>query len=94
MLDETVKASSLLVLQIHPERFDYCGEAVRRLLDDATDAGLWMASLSEIAEWTNRSGESVRSWPEGRVATIALTGDLDALSLREFGSRMKEAILC
>jgi len=93
MLDETLKSNSLLVLQIHPERFHYCDQAVLRLLDDATIAGFWKASLTEVAEWTNHCGGSLRSWPNGQVAAIVLSGDLDALSLRDFGPRMKEATL-
>jgi hypothetical protein len=93
MLDETLNSNSLLVLQIHPERFQYCDQAVFRLLNDATIAGFWMASLTEVAEWTNHCGGNVRSWPSGQVAAIVLSGDLDALSLRDFGPRMKEATL-
>jgi len=84
MLESTAEANSLLVLQIHPERYGYCAEAVNSLVDSAVDSGAWIAPLTEIAHWTNRQANGSMRWPSGHPFALAVTGDLDALSLHDF----------
>jgi hypothetical protein len=88
MFEMATRSGALLVLQIHPERFHLFSEAVENLLYLATDAGAWTASLSEIADWIGRTGG--RRWPDGHSLACAVSGDLDAVALTDFGHRMLE----
>src|SRR6267143_417885 len=56
MLERTRETGDLLVLQIHPERFRLCRDALGNLLEDAVDDGAWMATLSEVAKWKLSDG--------------------------------------
>jgi hypothetical protein len=85
---QTAKASgSLLVLQVHPERFHLCFEAVTGVLKEATELGAWKATLSEVATWTLKRG-GAGGWPDGRPMALSVTGDLDAVSLGDFPRRL------
>jgi len=88
MLEIALRSGALLVLQIHPERFHFFSDALEDLLRQAADAGAWMASLSEIANWTKAAGG--RKWPDGRSMGLAISGDLDAVALTDFGHRILE----
>lgn len=79
-------SGSLLVLQVHPERFHLCLEAVRAVLTEATEAGAWKATLSEVAAWTRKHGQ--QAWPDGRPMAVSVSGDLDAVSLGDFTRRL------
>ena len=87
MLSVVERAGSLFALQVHPERFDVCSEAVDLLLKEATDRGAWTVSLSEIARWISSQHRGSDRWPHGRAFALAITGDLDALSLGDFAKR-------
>lgn len=86
MFREAQASGSLLVLQVHPERFHICLEAVKTVLTEATKAGAWKATISEVAAWTlkHRTGK----WPGGHPMAISVTGDLDAVSLGDFTRRL------
>jgi hypothetical protein len=88
MLEMTAATNSLLVLQIHPERYDYCAEAIDSVVRSATDVGAWKATLREIAEWSARQDRGGGRWPNGHSFGLVVTGDLDALSLRDFVPRL------
>jgi hypothetical protein len=51
MLEESHQKSELLVLQIHPERFDACREALQHLLSEVRKRNIWVTTLQEIASW-------------------------------------------
>ena len=52
MLMEAWRRGEMMVFQLHPERYFFFGEALRRLLIKAQGLGnVWTASLGEIAEW-------------------------------------------
>ncbi|MFQ5911259.1 MAG: hypothetical protein ACE5IJ_11165, partial [Thermoplasmata archaeon] len=51
MLKRCHKRSELLVLQVHPERFPICEDALARLLEEVRGRDIWVASLAEIASW-------------------------------------------
>lgn len=87
MLGHALQSSSLLVLQVHPERFRFCSEAIELLVEHATDEGAWVASLSEAADWIRRQTGKAKSWPKGRSFALSVTGDLDAISLGDFARR-------
>jgi len=86
MFREARSSGSLLVLQVHPERFHLCLEAVRSVLTEATEVGAWKATLSEVATWTLK--HESRTWPDGHPMAVAVSGDLDAVSLGDFTRRL------
>jgi hypothetical protein len=88
MFETAAQSGALLVLQLHPERFHLFSEAVENLLRRAKDAGAWMASLAEIADSCGRAGG--KKWPDGHSMACAVSGDLDAISLTDFGHRIME----
>lgn len=83
MLDATCTHGSLLVLQVHPERFRMFADGIEHVAKRARDLGAWQAPLSEIAEHTVRNGGG-----EGLPFVLAVTGDLDAATLGDFASRL------
>jgi hypothetical protein len=82
MLTTTSAERCPLVLQIHPERFSLFADAVRCVAKRAEDLGAWRASLSEIADRASRHGAD-----GGPSFVFAVTGDLDATTLWDFGAR-------
>jgi len=87
MLEQVRIEGSLLALMVHPERFGFLSDAVELVLQRATDDGAWKASLSEISRWVIQRGGSSTTWPHGSAYAVAITGDLDALSLTDFAWR-------
>lgn len=53
MLDKTKRRGEIFVLQLHPERFEVCKDAMQSLLSKASDPeqGIWVTSMKEVAEW-------------------------------------------
>lgn len=87
MLIEASKDGGILVVQLHPERFGVCEDALAMLMTRASDDGAWIPSLTEAAEWVLSGHGKPRSWPKGRPYAISITGDLDAVALGDFASR-------
>jgi hypothetical protein len=89
MVREAAATGAFLVLQIHPERFNLCAEAIHSALTIASNLDGWNATLTEAAEWTlSHHGPSVK-WPNGCSFAIAVTGDLDILTLPDFADRFR-----
>ncbi len=88
MLEDASAAGSHLVLQIHPERFPLCKAPLTHVLERARDSGAWLASLTEVANWIVRNRSQEHTWPRGRPFAVSVTGDLDAVSLTDFASRL------
>lgn len=88
MLDAAAVRGGLLVLSIHPERFHFFVEAVSGIVKKSSDQGGWNASLSEIATWFSRNPGTQDSWPSGYSFALAITGDLDAVTLLDFRDRI------
>lgn len=86
MSREAQLSHSHLVLQIHPERFHLCREGIQTVLREATEAGAWKATVSEVATWA--LGHPAGTWPGGRPFAVSVTGDLDAVSLGDFTRRL------
>ena len=78
---------SLIVLMIHPERFGIVSDVLQLVLDRATDDGAWKASLTELSEWALKEGSGATKWPGGSEYAVAVSGDLDAVSLTDFAWR-------
>jgi len=53
ILEKTRERGDIFVLQLHPERFAICRNAMKGLLDRATrpDQGIWVTGMKEVAEW-------------------------------------------
>jgi hypothetical protein len=53
MLEKTRMRGEIFVLQLHPERFAICKDAMQSLLSKASDPeqGIWVTSMKEVAEW-------------------------------------------
>jgi len=88
MMAATHDAGSLLVFQIHPERFPLFSEPIGEVLARAHDLGAWCASLSEVASWVLKNPAEPTRWPKGHSMALAVTGDLDAVSLGDFARRV------
>jgi len=88
MLSNVAHRGSALVLQIHPERFGLCHAAIKKVLSEATDLGGWKTNLSLLGEWIRTRHGSPQPWPDGHAFAIAITGDLDALTIADFGRRL------
>lgn len=68
MLDKSYRRSELLVMQIHPERFSLCEEALGLLLKEVRKRNIWTSTLEEIASWwIERSRAEVIVDEDGRV---------------------------
>jgi len=93
ILHQSHQRGELFVLQLHPERFDLCREALIQVLTAARAKGplVWIASLREIAHWWRRRaslGASAPLWPAPARSALAITGDIDALTLWDYGLRL------
>jgi len=88
MLSNVAHRGSALVLQIHPERFGLCRAAIEAVLSEATDLGGWKTNMTQLAEWIGTHHGSAQAWPDGHAFAIAITGDLDALTIADFRRRL------
>ncbi len=88
MAEQAHASAAHLVLQVHPERFHLLAGALRHVLEKATEEGAWKASLAEVAGWILAGKGGPGHWPDGRPYAVSVTGDLDALSLADFASRV------
>ena len=88
MLLDAKSRSSLLVLQIHPERYQIFSDALELVLRKSQDEGACRLSLGEAAEWIIHGGSAPQGWPHGASYALAVTGDLDAASLSDFAPRI------
>jgi peptidoglycan/xylan/chitin deacetylase (PgdA/CDA1 family) len=60
ILDRSHERGELFTLQLHPERIDFFASALGGLLADCRNrrAGVWIATLGEIADWWNRKHDN------------------------------------
>lgn len=59
MLERTYASGELLVLQLHPERIQFCANALRSILQRARESKppVWIARLGEVAQWWKQRDE-------------------------------------
>jgi len=85
VLDQCHSLHELFVLQLHPERFPCCAEALDQLLQHAQGLkpAVWMANLTEIAIWwKSRQGFRLDALPAGEgVWEVSATAPEDAVLL-------------
>ncbi len=99
MLKKSYERSELLVLQVHPERFPICEEALGHLLEEVRKRNIWNATLGEVASWwierdgaVSAEGDATKArgsldkglWPQDHQSAFCLTGDIDAMSVGDF----------
>jgi len=53
ILEDTYRRGELFTLQLHPERINFCGDALESVLKQARSLNppIWIAPLGEIAKW-------------------------------------------
>jgi len=88
MTDRALASARHLVLQVHPERFHIFAGALDSVLEKATEDGAWKTSLSDAAAWMVSGKSQPGNWPNGGPYAVSVTGDLDALSLSDFATRV------
>ncbi len=86
MLHYADELGTLIVFQVHPERFGMFEDALASIMQTATDLGAWKASLSQAAAWAAKAGPA-GVFPNGAAFGVALSGDLDAATLWDFATR-------
>jgi peptidoglycan/xylan/chitin deacetylase (PgdA/CDA1 family) len=92
MASMALERGDLLTLQLHPERVFLLEGSLRSVLTFAHSTGaFWIATLAEIARWWKEHRQSGGTWPEPYKAALAVTGDIDCLTLGDFIRRFREA---
>jgi len=93
MLTIVRSRNELLTLQLHPERALLCADALDRLLAWARtqEPPIWIATLAEVAAWwQERTSRQIEErWPGNAQGALAITGDLDALTLWDYAWRVR-----
>jgi peptidoglycan/xylan/chitin deacetylase (PgdA/CDA1 family) len=86
-----LERGELLTLQLHPERVFLLEPCLRAVLDFAVSTrAFWMTTLAEIARWWRQREGGGSTWPEPYRAALAVTGDIDCLTLGDFVRRFRE----
>ncbi len=59
ILENTRERGGIFVLQLHPERFAICRDAMEGLLERAScpKQGIWVTSMKEVAQWWKEKSE-------------------------------------
>ncbi|MEM8993356.1 MAG: polysaccharide deacetylase family protein [Acidobacteriota bacterium] len=85
-LDAAHAAGEIFVLQLHPERGRELAGVLGALLGRAREHSMWVTTLAEVAA-RHRAGEV--GWPSPHRSAFCVTGDLDAMAVADFASRLK-----
>jgi len=51
MYEGICKRGEIFVLQLHPERFQFCKYAMKNLLNKASKQDVWITSMKDVSEW-------------------------------------------
>lgn len=86
------KKDELFVLQLHPERIQELKNTLTGLIKEAKalNPPVWIANLSQIAKQLKPNMTYGQRWPLGYKGALAITGDIDCLSMVDFIIRLKE----
>lgn len=84
-LDAAHAAGEIFVLQLHPERGRELAAVLGALLERARGHSMWVTTLAEVAA-RHRAGDA--GWPSPYRSAFCVTGDLDAMAVRDFASRL------
>ncbi len=88
MTDSAIESGGHLVLQLHPERYDIFEKALEAVLKKAKDEGGWIAPLGDVATWWRSRDNEGQTWPDGSAFALTISGDIDAVTLIDFGLRL------
>ena len=80
MAEEAMRTDGILVLQLHPERFQICKEALVSVLKWGNENDAEFLKLSDIAKEARLNSKSFKGQEH---PVIAITGDLDIMSIRD-----------
>lgn len=88
MLRQSHRNGEIFVLQLHPERAIELAEVLDKLLAEARELTppVWIPTLAEVAE---HASSGAAAWPEPYSSVFCVTGDLDAMAIRDFAKRLK-----
>ncbi|MEM9291651.1 MAG: polysaccharide deacetylase family protein [Acidobacteriota bacterium] len=97
MLQRSHELGEIFVLQLHPERGTELAEALSGLLAQARELSppVWIPILAEVSEHARKraqkgdEGEEVPRWPAPYQSVFCVTGDLDAMAIRDFVKRLR-----
>jgi peptidoglycan/xylan/chitin deacetylase (PgdA/CDA1 family) len=83
ILTEAQRKDEMFILLLHPERFNFANNALKKLLDKAESLGMWIASLKDIAVWW-RDNSRKQQWPDDKRGVFSVTGDIDSVTLFDY----------
>ena len=83
ILRETNEKGGVFTLQLHPERLPFAFDALKMLIEEATKKNVWIASLKELAILWIKNGQI----PDNYKSVMCITGDIDIMSLWDYGTR-------
>ena len=86
ILKRTHTRDEVFVLLLHPERFYLARIALKKLLDQAENLGMWITSLDAVAAWWGDHKRKQR-WPDDRRGVFCVTGDIDSVTLFDYFRR-------
>ena len=80
----------VFVLQLHPERFLELQPVLEALIMQvkALQPAVWIATLSDVARWKKDHPQD--AWPQPYRGAFCITGDIDAVTIQDFFSRLRE----
>jgi peptidoglycan/xylan/chitin deacetylase (PgdA/CDA1 family) len=90
MLKTCHQNKEVFVLQLHPERFFELREVLNRLIEEAKSLrpAIWITTLSEVAHWQKNNQPA--TWPASYQGAFCITGDIDAITINDFFTRLRE----
>jgi len=88
MLERSHQLGEIFVLQLHPERASELAGALSRLLAQARELSppVWIPTLAQVA---SRLQSGKAGWPAPYQSAFCVTGDLDAMAIRDFAKRLR-----
>jgi len=88
LLEQAEPTRGAVVLQLHPERFPLFRSSLETVLSHARDRGWWLTDLDSLADHIRHRPDGVPPrWPGSGVAALAVSGDIDGITSRDFLSR-------
>jgi len=90
MLETCHRNKEVFLLQLHPERFLELKDVLVELIKKAKALrpSMWITTLSDVAEWQKKNPSG--TWPEPHQGAFCISGDIDAITIKDFFSRIKE----
>ncbi len=90
MLSICHRSREVMVLQLHPERFLELKEVLMQLIKEAKSLkpAIWITTLGEVSGWQKNNPPG--TWPEPYQSAFCITGDIDAITIQDFFTRLVE----